>query len=190
MSKPWLNNPVAHVQFVPLDKVSANDYNPNAVAPNEMRLLYTSIKADGYTQPVVVVRDEEQDRYVIVDGFHRYSIMKAYQDIYDANAGMLPVVVIDKDMNERMAATVRHNRARGKHSVAGMAEMVFAMLTDETYDDARICNELGLSAEELIRYKHVTGFSRLFEDGQFGMAWRTARQAKLERDWKKEHASG
>lgn len=366
-SKPWLRNPVARVKFVPLDQVEANDYNPNAVAPNEMRLLYTSIKADGYTQPIVVVAkpggeitfpcghksplpveaeewsiieshllqlsliqrgclterevsvplqppsapagefqspkphkteaarslngsaksgalgkptcseqatgrsgpstsrvatklssscelvcptcmSNESERgkswsssviegtacagasgvtvrwltskktlegkaasksessstaqsmpsgqnalnlvysptAVIVDGFHRYSIMKTYKDIYEANGGMLPVVVIDKSVNERMAATVRHNRARGKHSVNGMAEMVFAMLQDPDYDDARICNELGLTPEELLRYKHVTGFSKLFENAEFSRAWTTARQNRLKREWKEK----
>lgn len=185
MNKPWLNNPVAHVQFVPLETVEANEYNPNAVAPNEMRLLYTSIKADGYTQPVVVIHDAEQDRYVIVDGFHRYSIMKTYDDIREASGGMLPVVVIDKPMNDRMASTIRHNRARGKHSVNGMADMVYAMLADH-WADEQICNELGLSPEELLRYKHVTGFSKLFEDREFNRSWKTARMAKLEHEWKEK----
>lgn len=180
---PWMRNPVANIQFVPLAKVEANDYNPNAVAPNEMRLLYTSIAADGYTQPVVTVYDPERDRYVIVDGFHRYTIMRTFKDIYDANGGMLPVVVIEKDINDRMASTIRHNRARGKHSVAGMASMVFAML-DEGWDDAAICNEVGLSPEELLRLKHVTGFSKLFESGEYRMAWETARMARLRREFK------
>lgn len=184
-SKPWLRNPVAHVQFVPIEQVEANDYNPNAVATNEMRLLYTSIKADGYTQPVVVVHDEERDRYVIVDGFHRYSIMRAYEDIREANAGMLPVVVIDKDINDRMASTVRHNRARGKHSVIGMADMVFSMLENHMSDE-EVCNELGLSPEELVRYKHVTGFSKLFEDREFSRSWTTARMTKLKREFKEK----
>lgn len=181
--KPWLSNPVANVQFVPIEKVEANDYNPNAVAPNEMKLLYTSIAADGYTQPVVVIYDEPRDRYVIVDGFHRYTIMRTFKDINEANAGMLPVVVIDKDINDRMASTIRHNRARGKHSVAGMASMVFTML-EEGWDDTEICNEVGVSPEELLRLKHVTGFSKLFENGEYRMAWETARMARLRREFK------
>lgn len=122
---------------------------------------------------------------VIVDGFHRYSVMKLNKDIREANGGMLPVVVIDKPINDRMASTIRHNRARGKHSVSGVANMVFAMLEEGWTDDA-ICNEIGLSPEELIRLKHVTGFSKLFEDGQYRRAWKTARMAKLEREYKEE----
>lgn len=180
--KPWLRNPVATVQWVPIEKVQANDYNPNSVAPNEMRLLYHSIKADGYTQPVVTIYDKDEDRYVIVDGFHRYTTMRVNKDIYEANAGRLPVVVIDKSINDRMASTVRHNRARGKHSVDGMAEMVFAML-DNGWKDADICNEVGLEPEELTRLKHVTGFSKLFENAEYRRAWQTARQARYKREY-------
>lgn len=179
--KPWLKNPVAKVQFVPIEKVVSNGYNPNQVAPNEMKLLYTSIAADGYTQPVVVVYDKEKDQFVIVDGFHRYTIMRTFKDIHEKNAGMLPVVVIEKDINDRMASTIRHNRARGKHSVAGMASMVFSML-DEGWDDAEICNEVGLSPEELLRLKHVTGFSKLYENGEYRKAWTTARMNRIKRE--------
>jgi len=140
--------PVANVQWVPIEKVTANDYNPNSVARNEMRLLYTSIKNDGYTQPVVTIYDKAQDMYVIVDGFHRYLVMKTYKDIKKRTNGLLPVVVIDKDINDRMASTIRHNRARGKHSIDGMASMVFSML-DEGWNDADVCNQIGLEKEDL-----------------------------------------
>ena len=109
------SEPVGCVLWVPVENVRANGYNPNATAVNEMRLLHTSISADGYTQPVVVVRDEEGDGYVVVDGFHRSTIMRQYEDIRQRTGGLLPVVVLEKTMAERMAATVRHNRARGKH---------------------------------------------------------------------------
>jgi hypothetical protein len=147
-----------------------------------MRLLYHSIKADGYTQPVVTVRDDQDDVFVIVDGFHRYSVMRLFPDIHEANGGMLPIVVIDKPLNDRMASTVRHNRARGKHSVNGMASMVFEML-DGGWDDAEICNEIGLEPEELVRLKHVTGFSKLFETAEYRQAWTTARMERLRRNY-------
>ncbi len=154
--------PVGAVQWIPIEKVKANDYNPNSVAHHEMRLLFTSIDSDGYTQPVVAIRDEEKDLYIIVDGFHRYSTMLAYPELAEATSGLLPVVVIDKPLADRIASTVRHNRARGKHSVQGMGSLVFQMLS-EGEDDAAVCNKLGLEAEELARLKHVTGYSKLYE---------------------------
>jgi ParB-like chromosome segregation protein Spo0J len=177
-------DPVSSVRWVPVEKVVANDYNPNSVARNEMRLLYISILHDGYTQPVVTIYDETQDRYIIVDGFHRYLVCKTYKDIFERTGGRVPVVVIQKDINDRMASTVRHNRARGKHSVDGMANMVFTML-DNGWDDAAICNHLGLEVEELIRLKHVTGFSKLFEDVEYKKAWETNRQLKLRKDYER-----
>lgn len=166
------------VRWVPIEKVQANDYNPNAVAKIEMRLLYTSIDHDGYTQPVVTVYDPDIDKYVIVDGFHRYMTMKANDDIRERTGGYLPIVVIEKDINDRMASTVRHNRARGKHSVSGMSKMVFEML-DNGWSDEAICNELGMEAEELLRLKHITGFSKLFADTDYKKAWESKRQIKL-----------
>lgn len=182
---PQKDQPVDYVRWVPIEKVTANDYNPNAVAKNEMRLLYVSIKHDGYTQPVVTVYDEETDRYVIVDGFHRYSVMRANPDILERCHGLLPVVVIAKDINDRMASTVRHNRARGKHSVAGMASMVFQML-ENGWPDEQICAELGVEAEELVRLKHVTGFSKLFENVEYRKAWETRTQIKARAEWEEK----
>lgn len=175
---PRESQPIDMVRWVPVEQVQANDYNPNSVAGNEMRLLYTSISHDGYTQPVVTVFDPEINKYVIVDGFHRYTIMRRYEDIYKLNDGRLPIVVIDKDINDRMASTVRHNRARGKHSVAGMGKIVFDMLKNGATDEA-ICNEVGLEAEELARLKYVTGFAKLFENAKFGKAWETDRQLAI-----------
>ena len=108
-------SPVYHVIAVPFEKVKTNTYNPNKVAPPEMRLLYRSILEDGYTQPVVCYYAKSQDLYVIVDGFHRWRVMKEHHDIYEREHGMLPVSVIDKPLSNRMASTIRHNRARGSH---------------------------------------------------------------------------
>jgi ParB-like chromosome segregation protein Spo0J len=148
-----------------------------------MRLLHTSISHDGYTQPVVAIFDPDKRKYVIVDGFHRYTTCRLHADIQEMTKGRVPLVVIDKAINDRMASTVRHNRARGKHSVDGMADMVFAML-DNGMDDAGICNELGLSPEELTRLKHVTGFSKLFENAEYRRAWQTDRMATFERNYR------
>ncbi len=180
------DQPVGCVMWVPIDRVQANDYNPNSVARNEMRLLHTSISHDGYTQPVVTVYDPEIDKYVIVDGFHRYSTMKLNADIRERCGGMLPIVVIDKPINDRMASTVRHNRARGKHSIAGMASMVFSML-ENGWGDADICAELGLETDELLRLKHVTGFSKLFESVEYRRAWETKRQIKARKEYESTH---
>jgi ParB-like chromosome segregation protein Spo0J len=186
-SKPM---PVGKVQWVHIDRVQANDYNPNAVAHHEMRLLYTSIDADGYTQPVVAVFDPEakegKGAYIIVDGFHRYSIMQMYEDVYEATGGYLPVVVIDKPVADRLASTVRHNRARGKHSIAGMSSLVFQML-GEGESDATICNKLGLEAEELARLKHLTGFSKLFANIEHSPIVMTKTQLDEKAKYKREN---
>lgn len=179
---PQHSQPVNFVRWIPIEKVHANDYNPNSVAKNEMRLLYVSISHDGYTQPVVTVYDDKKDQYVIVDGFHRYTTMRLNQDIADRNNGLLPVVVIEKSINDRMASTVRHNRARGKHSVSGMANMVFQMLENGWTDEA-ICAELGVEPDELIRLKHVTGFSKLFENVEYRRSWETKRQIQLRKQF-------
>ena len=176
MSQPDLShNPVSNVRFVPIEKVYANSYNPNSVALNELRLLYTSIKADGYTMPIVTIYDPERDRYQIVDGFHRFTIMKRFRDIYDLNHGMLPVVVIEKPLNDLMASTVRHNRARGKHSIEGMGNLVLQMLQGGWSDD-RICAEIGIETEELGRLKHITGYAKFFKGQQYSRAKETSRQ--------------
>jgi len=179
---PNAAQPVDRTQWVPIEMVTPNDYNPNAVASQEMQLLYTSILHDGYTQPVVTIWDTEQEKYVIVDGFHRYFTCKVNQDILDRNNGMLPIVVIDKDINDRMAATVRHNRARGKHSIDGMADMVFKML-DGGWQDGDICNELGMEPEELLRLKHITGFSALFKNHEYTKAWQSRSQIKAKKTY-------
>lgn len=173
-----MKDPVDKVIRIPIEKVVANDYNPNSVASKEMDLLYTSILHDGYTQPVVTIYDKENDIYVIVDGFHRYRTMREHSDIYKKNKGLLPIVVIEKPINDRMASTVRHNRARGAHSIRSMASMVFAML-DNGWDDERVIKELGMEPEELARLKYVTGFAKLFEDVEYKRAWETKQQILL-----------
>lgn len=177
-------HPVSHVKWVFIEEVEPNDYNPNSVAGHEMKLLHTSIKHDGYTQPIVTIWDEEKKKYVIVDGFHRYFTCKNNKDIRDATEGCVPIVVIKKQINERMAATVRHNRARGSHSVSGMSNMVFNML-DNGWGDAEICNHLGMDADELLRLKHITGFSKLFKDAEYNKAWVSKHQILLQKEQEK-----
>lgn len=174
-----IQQPVDLVRWVDVGKVQPNDYNPNSVATVEMGLLYKSIKQDGYTQPVVTVYDPKIDKYVIVDGFHRYFIAKNKKDINQRNKGLVPIVVIDKDINERMAATIRHNRARGEHSIDGMGDLVFKML-DNGMADEDICNQLGMEPDELLKLKHITGFSKLFKDVKYNQAWKSRSQIKLE----------
>lgn len=117
-------SPVYNVIAVPIEKVKPNTYNPNKVAPPERRLLYESIKEDGYTMPVVCYYAKAQDLYLIVDGFHRYQVMLDHPDIYEREQGLLPVSVIDKPIDKRMASTIRHNRARGTHNVDLMSNIV------------------------------------------------------------------
>lgn len=180
---PLKEQPVDRVRWVPIEKVTPNEYNPNAVAKIEMGLLYTSIHHDGYTQPVVTVFNEERGLYEIVDGFHRYFTCKSNPDILKRNHGMLPIVVIDKPINDRMASTVRHNRARGKHSVDGMASMVFKML-DQGWSEAQICQELGMEPEEVLRLKHITGFSKLYEKAEYRRSWETKQQIRIRNEQK------
>ena len=149
-----------------------------------MKLLHTSIKHDGYTQPIVTIWDDKKKKYVIVDGFHRYFTCKNNKDIRDSTEGCVPIVVIKKQINERMAATVRHNRARGSHSISGMSNMVFNML-DNGWGDAQICNHLGMDADELLRLKHITGFSKLFKDAEYNKSWVSKHQILLQKEQEK-----
>lgn len=148
-------SPVYNIKKVPIEKIQANDYNPNKVATKEMELLYTSIKEDGYTMPVVCYYDQANDKYILVDGFHRYRVCKEHKDIYEREEGCLPVSVIEKDLNDRMASTIRHNRARGKHEVELQANLV-AMLK-EGWDEPKIMKELGMTLEEVQRLLGLTG---------------------------------
>lgn len=168
-------SPVYQVIPVPIEKIKPNTYNPNAVAPPEMRLLYQSIKIDGYTMPIVCYHDEEEDCYVIVDGFHRYRTMLEHRDIYEREGGMLPVSVIDKPMDQRMASTIRHNRARGSHDVDLMSNIV-KELHELGRTDAWISKHLGMDRDEVLRLKQITGLAELFKDVKFGRAWRPAQE--------------
>ena len=177
-ASPFALHPVDFVRWIPVERIVANDYNPNSVAKTEMELLYTSIDHDGFTQPVVVVFDQEQDRYVVVDGFHRYSTVRLNQSIFARTFGRVPCVVLNKTIEQRMAATIRHNRARGKHSITGMSNVVFGML-EQGMSDTEVCHDLGMEADELIRLKHVTGFSKLFDRVEYRKAWETQRMLRL-----------
>lgn len=168
-SLQW-KSPVYGVRAVPIEKVKANDYNPNAVAPPEMELLETSIWEDGYTQPVVTYYDDENDMYIVVDGFHRYLTLKNSKRIFEREKGMLPVVVIKKELGDRMASTIRHNRARGTHSIDLMSNIV-AELVEMGKGDAWICKHIGMSKDELLRLKQITGVAALFKNDDFSKAW-------------------
>lgn len=163
-------SPVYNVIAVPIEKVTANDYNPNSVAPPEMELLETSIWEDGYTQPVVTVYDKENDMYVVVDGFHRYLTCKNSERINKRENGMLPCVVLDKDMSDRMASTIRHNRARGSHNIELMSTIV-SELVEMGKGDAWICKHIGMSKDELLRMKQITGLASLFANKDFSDSW-------------------
>ena len=153
------------MQLVSIDKVVANNYNPNKVAKPEMELLYKSILEDGLTMPVVTFYDEKIDKYVIVDGFHRYTIVKDY-----FKSDVVAISVIDKDIKQRMASTVRHNRARGVHKVDLQADMVVDLLK-KGWNDNDISKELGMTLEEVLRLKQQTGIAELFKDRTHSKSW-------------------
>ncbi len=163
-------SPVYRVRKVSVEKITANDYNPNRVAPPEMQLLELSIWEDGYTQPIVCYYSAETDRYVVVDGFHRYSVMKRSKRIFEREGGELPVVVIDKPLEHRIASTIRHNRARGSHNIELMAGIVKELI-QMGKSDQWIAKHIGMDVDEILRLKQVTGLASLFEDREFSQAW-------------------
>lgn len=163
-------SPVYKVKAIPVEKIQANTYNPNHVALPEMKLLYESIKDDGYTMPIVCYKIPETDKYEIVDGYHRYCVMMKHKDIYEREKGMLPVSVIEKPITDRIASTVRHNRARGTHSPELMKNIVVE-LKDAGMSDQWIRRNLGMDADELLRLKQISGLARLFEDEEFSKGW-------------------
>lgn len=163
-------SPVYNIISVPVEKIVPNTYNPNSVAPPELKLLYDSIKEDGYTMPIVCYYVKTSDVYVIVDGFHRYRIMLDYPDIYEREGGKLPVSVIDKTLDNRMASTIRHNRARGSHDVDLMSNII-KELHELGRSDAWISKHLGMDKDEILRLKQITGLASLFRDIKFGTAW-------------------
>ena len=171
-------SPVYNVIAVPIEKIEPNTYNPNSVAPPEFKLLYDSIREDGYTMPVVCYYNKTTDTYILVDGFHRYRVMLEYPDIYEREGGMLPVSVIDKPLEKRMASTVRHNRARGSHNVDLMSNIV-RELHELGRSDAWISKHLGMDRDEILRLKQITGLSALFRDVKFGSAWIPADDSEM-----------
>lgn len=168
---PFANEPVDCVQWVKQDLVIANDYNPNTVAPPEMKLLHTSIEEDGYTQPIVVYQHD--GIYEVVDGFHRNRVGKEYKDIKDRIYSYLPVTIINDERHEkadRIASTIRHNRARGKHRVEAMSEIVIE-LKRRNWSDQKIGRELGMDPDEVLRLTQITGLAEMFADKNFSEAW-------------------
>ena len=160
-------HPVSSVQWVPTSQVTANDYNPNSVAPPEMDLLQLSIEADGYTQPIVCWKTG-QDRYEVIDGFHRYRIGVERMKLPE-----LPIVVVNGDRTERgdrIASTIRHNRARGKHQVDAMSDIV-QELSRRNWTSEKIGRELGMEPDEVLRLRQITGLADLFSDREFSEAW-------------------
>ncbi len=161
-------SPVYSVKAIPVEKIQANDYNPNVVAPPEMKLLELSIWEDGFTMPCVCYYDKDTDTYILVDGFHRYQVLKNSKRIYQRENGLLPVVVIDKEISNRMASTIRHNRARGTHNIELMcniiAELDHAGMTDEW-----IMKNVGMDRDEVLRLKQISGLADLFANNNFSV---------------------
>ena len=171
-----MKSPVYAVRAVPIAKVRANSYNPNSVAPPEMKLLEKSIWEDGYTMPVVAYYLPDEDIYEIVDGFHRFTVLKTSKRIFDREQGLLPIVVIDKPISDRMASTIRHNRARGTHSIELMRDIV-AELVQSGMSDSWIMRNIGMDADELLRLKQISGLAALFKDKEFSKSWIPDREA-------------
>lgn len=166
---PLKQHPVDCVLWVKRQEIHANEWNPNHVAPPEMELLYTSIKCDGYTQPIVTGMPEESG-YEIVDGFHRYLIPGKHEDIMDNTRGYVPITNIDRVKSDRIASTIRHNRARGTHEVELMGNIV-KELHDLGRSDDWIAKHLGMDADEILRLKQITGLAELFKNEEFSKAW-------------------
>lgn len=157
--------PCLNVKVVDIDKVQANTYNPNAVADNNMKLLEESILSNGFCFPVVTIYDPDIEKYVIIDGFHRYLIFRDWLE-----AKQLPIVVLEHDISQRMAATVQFNRARGVHQVELMGDLVKA-LVEQGVADEDIAEKLGMEIEEVFRLKQITGIAELFKNQIYSKAW-------------------
>ena len=161
--------PVDNVQWIAADKVKANEYNPNKVASTEMKLLHTSIKLDGYTQPIVAYKLDNGE-YEVVDGFHRNRVGKEYKDINKRIHGYLPIVVLAKPLDERIGSTIRHNRARGTHQIRSMSEIVLD-LAKAGWTDEEICKKIGMELDEVIKLKQITGLKAAFQNHEFSKSW-------------------
>lgn len=157
--------PVLNVKMVPIEKVIANDYNPNRMAAPEMQLLKISIEEDGFTQPIVTCYDPERDLYEVVDGFHRYLCAR---DIFHLSS--VPIVTIDRPIEQRIASTIRHNRARGTHQIVDMSHIV-CTLSERGWPEDRICKYLGMELDEVIRLKQVSGLKQAFANHVFSKSW-------------------
>lgn len=170
LAADYLNipHPVTRVQLIPIDTVRGNDYNPNRVAPPEMRLLIRSIQKDGFTMPVVVAGEGKE--YVVVDGFHRRQAAKNNRQIRESLGNYLPVVRLEKKLEDRIAATVRHNMARGTHQVELTARLV-TLLRRHNWTSERIGRELGMEPDEVLRLKQMEGLAEAFADREFSQAW-------------------
>lgn len=166
---PFRDEPVDCVLWVKNDHISPNDYNPNNVAPPEKKLLLRSIEADGFTQPIVVVQSTAED-YEIVDGFHRHELGKSKPLLRSRLHGYLPVTCLQRERHERIAATIRHNRARGRHQIHAMSEIV-RELSQLGWSEEKIGKELGMDSDEVLRLKQINGLQELFADRQFSRAW-------------------
>jgi hypothetical protein len=174
LSSPFKNEPVDYVKWVKCDEVVANDYNPNKVAPPEMELLEISIMNDGYTQPVVTFPNN--DKIEVVDGFHRTRVSKESKIVKQRVFGYTPTVIIRKeqsDKNDRIASTIRHNRARGKHQVDAMSEIILE-LKNRNWKNERIARELGMDEEEILRLCQITGLKDIFKDDDFSKSWESS----------------
>lgn len=170
---PFKNEPVDYVKWVISDEVVANDYNPNKVAPPEMELLEISIMNDGYTQPIVTWDNEEKNKIEVIDGFHRNRVGKESKIVSKRIMGFLPIVSIRKeqsDKNDRIASTIRHNRARGKHQINAMSEIVIE-LKNRNWNNKRIAKQLGMDEEEVLRLCQISGLENVFSDNDFSNAW-------------------
>ncbi len=179
---PFKNEPVDYVQWVYQEDVNANDYNPNSVAPPEMELLRLSIASDGYTQPIVTWNSEKGRE--VIDGFHRNRVAKECDDINGRIHGYMPVVTIKEDRegrNDRIASTIRHNRARGKHSVDSMSDIVLE-LKRRNWSPKKIGKELGMDQDEVLRLVQITGLAEVFKDHEFTEAWEAETLATTEFD--------
>ena len=168
-----LEHPVLNVQLVPIDDVKANDYNPNKVAPPEMQLLKLSIRKDGLTMPVVAANDN--DKYVVVDGFHRRTHVANDKVIRESLKGYLPISKLNKNIQDRITSTVRHNMARGTHQVELSANLI-VLLKKHNWTNARIGKELGMDADEVLRLKQITGLAEAFMDKEFSKSWEVEKE--------------
>lgn len=163
-----IDHPVLSPQLISCDNIRANDYNPNNVAPPEMRLLHLSMKSDGVTQAIVGYK--EGDMVEVVDGFHRQKIIRDKNDVKKSLKGYVPVVLIDKDIKDRKASTIRHNRARGKHGVKPMTDMV-RDLVNQGWDYEKIQIELGMTEDEVLRLHQINGLAELYKGREYSKAW-------------------